>query len=92
MSQSLRDRVPTQRWRYICSRGYMGMSSISIALDTGMTLHDAIKSRPAFPSEVFEPHDDVTPDGLAFLQYRVKPKVEGRKWTRVESKGMPLNS
>jgi len=50
--------------------------------------NDVAKNRPVFAPEVFKPHDDVTPEGLAFLRERVKSKVEGRKWTRIEGSAL----
>jgi hypothetical protein len=37
-----------------------------------------------FPSEVYEPHDDVSKEAVAFLRERVRGKIEGRNWKRVE--------
>ena len=37
-----------------------------------------------FPPEVFEPHDDVTREAVAILRERVKGKIEGRNWKRID--------
>ena len=36
-----------------------------------------------FPPEVFEPHDDVTPEAVALLRERTKDDLAGRKWKHI---------
>lgn len=47
-------------------------------------------SIPEYPSEVYEDHDDVTPEGVAFMKERSKSKIEGRKWKHID--GFNYNS
>lgn len=58
------------------------------------TVHQVWRIRPAviaaadeprrsFPEEVYLPHDDVTPEGIAFLRERAAPKLEGKNFKHV---------